>query len=177
MKNPRLVKPAMQYMNSYIEACREYAKAGLEIYDEFHGKDPAPDVIKELLDRYENHSKGIGLPEGWVPSSTFWLVDEEGYIGAGNIRHSLTEQLSKFGGHIGYEVRPSRWGQGYGTLLLKLLLKEASNLGIKSALVTCSADNKASSRVIEKNGGILIDCINIIVDGHDRPTCRYRINA
>jgi len=177
MKNPRLVKPSIEYMESYIAACREYAKAGLNIYDGFHGENPTPGSINNLLKRYENESRGIELPEGWVPCSTFWLVDEGEYIGAGNIRHALTEPLKKFGGHIGYEIRPSKWEQGYGALQLKLLLAEAAKLGIKNALITCSTGNAASIRVIEKNGGILIDCINNIIDGRERPTFRYRIDT
>lgn len=172
----RLVKPAIKYMDSYIAACKEYAEAGLNVYDGFHGENPTPELIKNLLLRYDNESRGIGLPEGWVPSSVFWLVDQDEYIGSGNIRYALTESLKEFGGHIGYEIRPSKWGQGYGTLQLNLLLAEAAKLGIKSALLTCSADNVASIRVMEKNGGVFIDCINNIIDGHKRPTYRYRID-
>lgn len=164
-------------MDSYIKACMEYAEAGLNEYNDFHGESPTPELIDSLIMRYENQSRGIGLREGWVPCSTFWLVDEDEYIGGGNIRHALTEPLMKFGGHIGYDIRPSIWGQGYGTLQLKLLLAEAARLGIKSTLLTCSTTNVASIRVIEKNGGVLIDCVNNIIDGHERPTYRYRIDT
>ena len=177
MANPKLVKPSVEYMSSYIAACREYAKAGLKEYDVFHGESPTAERIHTLLMKFENESRGIGLPEGWVPSSVFWLVDEGEYIGAGNIRHTLTEPLEKFGGHIGYEIRPSEWGKGYGTLLLKLLLREAARLGIQSALLTCSAANAVSARVMEKNGGVLLDCITNIVDGNERPTRRYRVDT
>lgn len=98
-------------------------------------------------------------------------------IRSGNIRYALTEPLKNFGGHIGYEIRSSKWGQGYGTVQLKLLLAEAAKLGIKCALLTCSTDNASSIRVIKKNGGVLIDCINNIIDGHERPTYRYKINT
>ena len=30
MKNPRLVKPSVEYVSSYIAACREYADAGVQ---------------------------------------------------------------------------------------------------------------------------------------------------
>ncbi len=174
---PILVKPSIKYMDSYIAVCREYAEAGLSVYDGFHGDNPTPERISNLLTRYENERKGVGLPEGWVPSSAFWLVDKDEYVGSGNIRLALTEPLKNFGGHIGYEIRPSKWGQGYGTLQLKLLLAEAARLGVKNALLTCSAENVASIRVIEKNNGVLLDCINNIIDGHERPTCRYRIDT
>lgn len=174
---PRLVKPSIEYMDSYIAACREYSEAGLNIYDEFREATPDSCAIENLLKRFEDHSNGIGLPEGWVPGTTFWLVDKGEYIGGGNIRHTLTDLLMKFGGHIGYEIRPSKWGQGYGTLQLKLLLAEASKLGIKSALVTCASNNLASVRVIEKNGGVLMDCINIEIGSYNRPTNRYMIDT
>jgi len=177
MTMPRLVKPSGEYMDSYIEACREYAEAGLDIYDGFHGENPTPELIKNLLTKYENESRGIDLPEGWVPCTAFWLVDQNEYIGSGNIRYALTEPLKKFGGHIGYEIRPSKWGHGYGTLQLKLLLTETARLGIENAILTCSAGNVASIRVMEKNGGVLIDCINNIIDGNERPTHRYRIDT
>lgn len=156
MRSPILVKPSIEYMGNYIAACSEYAEAGLNVYDGFHGENPTPELIKNLLKRYENSSMGIELPEGWVPSTTFWLVDQDEYIGSANIRHALTEPLKKFGGHIGYEIRPSKWRQGYGTLQLKLLLAEAVKLGIKNALLTCSTGNVASVRVMEKNGGVLL---------------------
>lgn len=56
-------------------------------------------------------------------------------------------------------------------------MAEAAKLGIKNALITCSTGNAASIRVIEKSRGILIDCINNIIDGRERPTFRYRIDT
>jgi len=176
-KYPRLIKPSIEYMDSYIAARREFAGAGLTIYDEFKGVTPDAHAIEKLLQRFEDQSRGVGLPEGWVPNTTFWLVDNGEYIGSGNIRHTLTDRLERFGGHIGYEIRPSRWGKGYGTMLLRLLLPEAAKLGIKSALVTCAANNTASKRIIEKNGGVLIDCIDIEIGSQIRPTLRYRIET
>jgi predicted acetyltransferase len=42
-------------------------------------------------------------PEGWIPDSTRWLINEQDRVlGAVNIRHKLTEHLYNAGGHIGY---------------------------------------------------------------------------
>lgn len=60
---------------------------------------------------------------------------------------------------------------------LRTLLKEAAELGIRNALVTCSPDNEGSKRVIETNGGILIDEVIAELDGKPRKTLRYRINT
>lgn len=47
-----------------------------------------------------NNEKGINLPTGWVPDSTYWLINEENRIlGVVNIRHELTDFLLTRGGH------------------------------------------------------------------------------
>ena len=73
------------------------------------------------------------------------------------VRHELTEHLLEVGGHIGYDVRRSRRGEGQATAMLRAVLPEANALGIDPALITCDADNIASRRVIEANGGVLED--------------------
>ena len=42
-----------------------------------------------------------------------------------SIRHRLTDDLKRYGGHIGYDVRYSEWNKGYGTLMLRLALEKA----------------------------------------------------
>lgn len=73
------------------------------------------------------------------------------------MRHELTPWLLEVGGHIGYDVRRSRRRQGHATRMLAAVLPEAARLGIDRALLTCDADNVASRRVIESNGGVLED--------------------
>jgi predicted acetyltransferase len=67
----------------------------------------------------------------------------------------LTEELEYEGGHIGYDIRPSERGRGFGTALLRLTIARAAALKIVNVRVTCDAGNRASIRVIEKNGGLL----------------------
>ena len=103
-----------------------------------------------------NHSKGIGLADGWVPAHTFWLVrNEKTIIGVLQLRHSLTPFLEAEGGHIGYSVRLSERGKGYATSMLGMALDEARRLGMKRVLITCDQRNVASARVIQRNGGQL----------------------
>ena len=53
-------------------------------------------------------ARGEGIPEGFVPHSTYWLVrDGSEVIGVSNLRHRLTKALRFEGGHIGYGVRPT----------------------------------------------------------------------
>ncbi|MGI8435224.1 MAG: GNAT family N-acetyltransferase [Nocardioidaceae bacterium] len=97
------------------------------------------------------------LPEGIVSSTALWWAEENTYLGRVSVRHCLTKWLEDFGGHIGYAVRPSARRRGHATAMLAASLPVAAELGISSALVTCDADNLASRRVIEANGGVLED--------------------
>lgn len=158
MGDLKLIPPSADYLQSYLEGCREFK---LNHISEAMPHDP--DLFETwrntIFTDTSNSAKGIGLPAGWVPSSTFWLVNDTEFLGLGNIRHYLSDSLRKFGGNIGYAVRPSEWNKGFGTILLKKLLVEANHLNINPALITCNDWNIGSIRVIEKNGGVLQDCI------------------
>jgi predicted acetyltransferase len=96
-------------------------------------------------------------PNGFVPCTNLWWVDGTEYLGRLAIRHRLTPGLLDQGGHIGYDVRPSARRRGHATAMLAAALPIAKGLGIDPVLVTCDADNVASRRTIEKNGGIFDD--------------------
>jgi len=90
-------------------------------------------------------------------------VEGDEYIGRLDIRHHLTEHLRQIGGHIGYGIRPSKRRQGYGRLILKLGLEKAKEMGIEKVLVTCDVTNVGSRKIIEANGGVMEN--EIQVDG------------
>lgn len=46
-----------------------------------------------FVGKCKESSKGIGLPEGYVPDTKYILEDEGNYIGIFNFRHYLTEGL------------------------------------------------------------------------------------
>ena len=99
---------------------------------------------------------GVGLPEGWVPSTTFWLMDDGIPVALSCLRCRLTDALRKGGGHIGYAVDGTKRGRGYGKALLGLMIQEARRMGItEELLVTVHPDNTASRKVAEANGGEL----------------------
>jgi predicted acetyltransferase len=113
--------------------------------------------FKALLARLAACEDGLGIPVGFVPHSTFWLVVGEEVGGVSNLRHRLTDSLRIEGGHIGYGIRPSARGRGHGTRILALTLAQAAKLGIAHALLTCAKANLASAAVIRANGGVLQD--------------------
>ena len=67
-------------------------------------------------------------------------------------------------------------GQGLGTKLLAGALDYArGQLALPWVLLTCADGNTGSARVIEKNGGVLLDKLDGVIDGRPRVTRRYRI--
>lgn len=122
---------------------------------------------------FEDQSRGEGLPQGWVPATTRVLIHEGSILGVVNLRHRLTDGLRRFGGHVGYSVRPGERRRGYGTTLLRAAMDMASKRGIERLLVTCHRDNVASARVIAKCGGRLADCRQYETIGE---VCRYWID-
>jgi predicted acetyltransferase len=127
---------------------------------------PVPDVRPPLLFTEAFNSmeavRADALPETprleWhVPCTTLWWVDGQDYLGRIAIRHELNDFLLDVGGHIGYDVRPTRRREGHATAMLQHALPWALGLGIDPALVTCDDDNVGSVRVIEAAGGVLED--------------------
>lgn len=112
--------------------------------------------------------------EGYVPDSTFFLLDQERNIllGAVNIRHYLNEFLLNYGGHVGCGIRPSERRKGYGTEIIRLGLIECKKLGIDRVLIVCDKDNYGSKKAIINNGGELE---NEYVDERGRVNLRYWI--
>ena len=111
------------------------------------------------LRRLELLRSGSGGPEGWVPS-TFLVAQVAGeLVGRTSIRHSLNAWLARWGGHIGYAVRPAFRRRGFATEILHQSLSIARELGVGKVLVTCDEGNAASAAVIERCGGVLEDIV------------------
>ncbi|HZE86594.1 MAG TPA: GNAT family N-acetyltransferase [Methylomirabilota bacterium] len=158
-----LVCPSIKHKNSFIQAVKEY-----HAVDSDDRKDIYELKVEELQNNFPSYiskllseSQGKNLPEGYVPQTTYWLIDNNEFIGRVSIRHSLTEHLLKEGGHIGYDVRPSKRKMGYGTKILELSLSKAKKLGIHKILVTCNETNIGSKKIIEANGGIFEDHLEL----------------
>lgn len=166
----KLIKPDKKYADSYYRAVEEYRENNIKLYEFFDMP------FKEIAQYTDDMEKGKNLPKGWVSATCLWFVDEQEFLGEISIRHELTENLEKLGGHVGYGVRYDKWGQGIGTEMLRqAILYIRENLPLKKILLTCKDDNYASIAVIEKNGGVLQDKIENVADGKKRLTRRYWI--
>lgn len=147
-----LLNPSVKYAQSWLTALSEFEA---ENHRGFWNMVKNPQDVAGFVRQVFEFSQGINLPEGWVPSTTLWLIDRNEFKGHINIRHHLNPFLEKFGGHIGYAIRPSARHLGYGMKMLGLALPVVRNLGLRQVLVTCDETNIASCKIIEKNGGRL----------------------
>mgnify|MGYP001183576954 FL=1 len=142
-----LIPEIEDFRNEHIQAGEKHihGSAGLMHYDQ----------IDEWIE-YEKRLRR-DVPEGLVPADTYFLYDtrRSRILGTTQIRHYLNEGLTIRGGHIGYGLRPSERGKGFGKKMLALALKKAKELGLNKVLVTCDKDNIASAKTIIANGGVL----------------------
>lgn len=124
--------------------------------DELHGYFCERDwPIDRAVAALEGWARGEQLREGWVPCTT-WFWETDGALqGVINLRHRLTPALRRIGGHIGYSVAPGHRRQGVATRMLGAVLEVCRERGLERVLLTADADNPASWRTIERNGGEL----------------------
>jgi predicted acetyltransferase len=98
------------------------------------------------------------LPDTDLVTATQYIFvhkSDRRIVGMIQFRHYFNDFLEKFGGHIGYCVRPSERRKGYATLMLSECLKEIGKYNsIKKLLLTCKTTNEASRKTIVVNGGV-----------------------
>ncbi|MDP5144878.1 GNAT family N-acetyltransferase [Shewanella sp. ULN5] len=150
-----LVLPSIEYQYSYHSYINELGNE--ERYPfvlDFDYQD-----FDTYLTKVKDFSQGINLPNGYVPSSTFWLIHHNEIVGVTNLRHYLNDQIKHCGGHIGLSIRPSKRGTGLGILLMKRSIEKLHSMGNNPLHIHCYEDNLASERAIVSNGGVFDSAI------------------
>ena len=150
------VKPAKEHEKQAIEFIKEF----YEYNSEMHGISG----LDKFLDNYEGwlsklEEDRIREPnEIKVPAETFFLVrkNDNKIVGMIDIRLALNENLKKYGGHIGYSIRPKERCKGYNKINLYLGLLFCKNYGIEKVLMFCNKDNLGSAKTMKALGGTLI---------------------
>ena len=147
----KLVKPSKKYLQAFLDVVDDYRSDTNQFKEVQVGKlitaideNKADEYIKSLRDA----ERGIGLPDGYVPSTSFWLMDDDKWVGAFAIRHRLTPHLEQEGGHIAGNISPKYRGKYSSFIGAKLVLAAAHKMGLKRVLITCNAGNSASYRAI-----------------------------
>lgn len=179
-----LVWPAAQYLSGYVHAL-EQGWAPDNLRPQAASEELvriAQDPARFLTEQVDREAKGplITLPDGRrvprLPGYARWIWDGE-FCGAISFRWQPgTTDLPPYClGHIGYSVVPWKQGRGYATRALRLLLPEASSEGLAFVELTTDADNIASQRVIEANGGELVERFHKSAGYGGAESLRFRI--
>ena len=146
----KLVKPSKKYLHSFLKVMDDYKK------DKNHfgrgGIDPLIKAIEEnkideYLKKLADGAVGKNLTPGHVPGTRFWLLDDDEFVGSFEVRHALTPNLERVGGHVAANIAPKYRGKYSSFIGIKMCIDEARKLGLKRVLMTCDASNKASYRV------------------------------
>ena len=162
----QLVWPGEEYLASYIDALkRGWSPDTMRpTAAEEQLARIAADRALFLAQQVDREGKGplVVLPDGKMvprlPGYHLWMWDGE-FCGVINFRWQpgTTALPPHCLGHIGYSVVPWKRGRGYATRALELLLPEVDKEGLEFVELTTDVDNIPSRKVIEANGGILID--------------------
>jgi predicted acetyltransferase len=164
----QLRRPAVDLVPSYVDFLDEMAAAGERVWP---SRPHPPETWEGFVARVLRAE--VAPEPGHVPQTTYWATLGDAVVGHIGLRHRLNAELSEFGGHIGYAVRPAYRARGLAKEMLRRVLRTATAREIGRLLLTCAPDNEASIRTIVANGGVLER--TIFVERIGRETSLYWI--
>lgn len=163
---PQIILPHADYEQSYCDYIEELGNE--ERYPFVMDFPHLP--FANLIQRLDDLSKGLNVPDGAVANITYWLVERGEIIGVANLRPRLTPAIAAIGGHIGLGVRPSWRGKGMSKTLLEATLEKAVEHGLKTVSIHTHTENTSASAMIIACGGKLD---STIMDDSGKPVLRY----
>ena len=118
---------------------------------------------------------------GWVPAEFYHMVADGAVVGTIQLRLGNSEDLRLYGGQVGYSVVPEHRGHGHAGAALRLLVPIARQHGMAELWITCTPDNMASRRTLEKVGAVYVETVRVPLDSDlhargDYEMRRYRLD-
>ncbi len=154
MEDYILMKPTMEYADQIAA----YRKEFMEVGDSMDGTGPLRriDVPSEYIKFCATCENPATVPKNLVTATQFLLIRrfDNRLVGMVQVRHYFNDFLERFGGHIGYSVRPDERRKGYAKKMLKMVLPFCKEIGLEKVLVTCIDGNVGSEKAILANGGV-----------------------
>ncbi|MGX7348821.1 GNAT family N-acetyltransferase [Dolosicoccus paucivorans] len=150
----RFERPRQKHLKALEALKQEFIQDGSSMDGSMNLKE-TEDIHQWLKEVKAMESKKT-CPKNLVPHTLLLCIDKSTneIIGSIQVRHELNDFLSRFGGHIGYSVRPTQRQKGYATKMLEAIKPLCIDLGLEKVLITCLKSNEASRRVILNNGGV-----------------------
>jgi len=150
----RLMHPSIAYEEDILSYREEFLKSKETMAG--CGNLENMESIAEWIDRNEKDMKKETLTPGHVTADLFLAIrnTDNKVVGMINFRHELSERLLRFGGNIGFSIRPSEQNQGLAKEMLRLCLEKCREKGLTQVLITCKTTNPRSRKVIQALGGI-----------------------
>jgi predicted acetyltransferase len=153
MDSCKLVKPDISFEGDIAAFRQEMLDAGSSM----DGTGPLKrmDNIAEWLAFTKRLESKGNVPANWVTCDQYIYVRETDnkIVGMIQFRHYFNDFLEKYGGHIGYSIRPGERRKGYAKQMLCDCLQICKAHGLESVLITCIQGNEGSKRTILANGG------------------------
>lgn len=155
METLKLILPSEEYLGQVWAYRQEF----LELQNSMDGCGPLRfnESPEQWLADVRAYTDPATVPEGKVQATQFLTARESDgrLVGMIQVRHRLNEYLERYGGHIGYSVRPSERRKGYSKEQLRLCLPFCrETLGLDRVLITCKTTNEGSRRTILSAGGV-----------------------
>lgn len=154
-----LERPSMERKNEIIDYINEF----VEYKSAINGTGSLDKILEgytfeQALERCLNmENKEYAESVGRCQGKTFLLIRENDnkIVGTINVRWNLNEEMLRFGGHIGYGIRPTERRKGYNKINLYLGMIEAKKVGLDKVMLDCDVNNLGSDRTLKALGGKL----------------------